>query len=83
LAGHGDAAEAEKDCSGDYAERFHGGISKLIGRCRLQIKVCRMAAGTIKLQFRELNSILMRAVDRTSGAGRLGNARQNSARRHA
>jgi hypothetical protein len=59
--GHGRAAEAEKDCNGDYAERFHDGISKLIGRCRLPTELCGLAAGTIKLAFRKLNSILVSA----------------------
>jgi hypothetical protein len=56
-AGHGRTAETEKDCSGDYAERFHWWISKLIGVLSPTNEVCRVAPETIKLQFRKLNWI--------------------------
>jgi hypothetical protein len=71
VAGHGRAAEAEKDCSGDYAECFHWESPNLPASpqdvaCKL--KVCGPTAGTIEFQFRKLNSILMRAVDRRNDA---------------
>jgi hypothetical protein len=52
VAGHGRAAEAEKDCNGDYAERFHCGISKVDKAMSPATEVCRLAAGTIKLPLR-------------------------------
>jgi hypothetical protein len=52
VAGHRDAAKAEKDCSGDYAERFHCGISKVDRAMSPATEVCGLAAGTIKLPLR-------------------------------
>jgi hypothetical protein len=42
IVGHGRAAEAEKDCCGDYAERFHRGISRGPGGFLVEVDVERV-----------------------------------------
>jgi hypothetical protein len=81
VGGHGRRGEAEKDCNCECADSFHIGNLQVdraacapVSDCGRPREICGPPAGTSKLAFTRVNSILARVADRANAEAGHGHA---------